>query len=184
MSVDALRFRRTVEPQVGSDGQLPDSPDQHAPMSAAKWLTGAFSAVLLLVVASPVIENWKSPAHDDFPLSYFRMFSEERADTQRVNYLVGIDAEGARFLIPYKYVGPGGMNQVREQINKRVKDGKSVSLCQTVATRVAKAGSRLPALSTIEVTSGIYRLSEYFTGQQAPSAEIVRARCAVARSKS
>jgi hypothetical protein len=184
MGVDALRFRRAVEGRVGSDRELSDSPAEGARASVAKRWAAAFSLVLLLVVASPVVENWKAQPHDDFPLSYFRMFSEDRADTQRVNYLVGIDAQGSRFLIPYKYAGPGGMNQVRQQINKRVSDGKASSLCRSVAERVERAGRRLPQLSTIEVTTGTFSMSKYFTGQEAPTTEIVRARCSVEQSRS
>jgi hypothetical protein len=179
MSLDALRFRRMVEPQLPRDSRLCSGSGERA--TAAKWWAGAFSLVLLIVVASPVVENWKSPSHDDFPLSFYRMFSEERADVQRVNYLVGLDAQGGRFLIPYRYAGAGGMNQVRRQINKLVDNGQAANLCRTVASRVARAGSRLPRLRTVEVTTGTYRMSEYFTGQQAPVAENVRGRCTVDR---
>ena len=62
--------------------------------ASSKPLAAVFSIVMLAVVASPIVENWKTPAHDDFPLSYYRMFSEERADLQRITYLVGIDTSG------------------------------------------------------------------------------------------
>lgn len=150
--------------------------------ASSKPLAAVFSIVMLAVVASPIVENWKTPAHDDFPLSYYRMFSEERADLQRITYLVGIDTQGSRFLIPYRYAGAGGMNQVRRQMNKLVAEGDARRLCQTVASRVARARSRLPDLRTVEVTTGAYRLSEYFTGRQAPVTENVNARCSVARS--
>jgi len=181
MSLDALRFRRTVEPQFQD---VAPSPGEGTRPAAGKWLAGLFSVVLLLVVGSPVVENWKSPSHDDFPLSYFRMFSEERGNTQRVNYLVGLDAQGSRYLIPYRYAGPGGMNQARRQINKLVDEGKASNLCRTVATRVARAGSRLPPLRTIEITTGTFRMSDFFTGKQAPSVENVSARCSVEGSRS
>jgi hypothetical protein len=151
--------------------------------ASGKRLAVAFSIVLLAVVASPIVENWKSPSHDDFPLSFYRMFSEVRSDTQRVTYLVGLDSQGGRVLLPYQYAGPGGMNQVRQQINKRVKTGDATKLCRTVASRVARAGSRLPELRTIEITTGTFRMSDYFRGRSAPVSENVSARCNVDQSR-
>lgn len=151
--------------------------------TAGKRLAAAFSIVLLAVVASPIVENWRSPSHDDFPLSFYRMFSEVRSDTQRVTYLVGHDSRGQRVLIPYQYAGAGGMNQVRRQINRQVEQGSSSRLCQAVATRVARAGSRLPEIRTVEVTTGTFQMSQYFRGNQAPVSENVSARCTVDRSR-
>lgn len=151
--------------------------------TADKRLAAVFSLALIAVVVSPVIENWRTPSHDDFPLSFYRMFSEVRSDTQRVTYLVGLDRQRNRVLIPYQYAGSGGMNQVRRQINRQVEQGSARTLCQRVATRVARAGSRLPELRTVEVTTGTYRMSEYFRGNQAPISENVSARCTVARSR-
>jgi hypothetical protein len=147
--------------------------------ASGKPLAAVFSVVLLAVVASPVVENWKTPSHDDFPLSFYRMFSEIRGDTQRVTYLVGLDDRGGRVLLPYQYAGAGGMNQVRQQMNTLVRRGDASKLCQSVASRVARAGRRLPVIQTIEVTTGTFRMSEYFRGRSAPSAENVSARCTV-----
>jgi hypothetical protein len=155
-------------------------PREQAP---GKRVAAAFSIILLVVVASPIIENWRSPPHDDFPLSYYRMFSEVRSDTQRVTYLVGLDSHGERMLLPYRYAGSGGMNQVRRQINKRVKQGDASRLCRTVASRVGRAGSRLPELQAIEITTGTFRMSDYFRGRSAPVSENVSARCAVDQSR-
>jgi hypothetical protein len=180
MGLNVLRWQRAIAIPTASGEAVVG----HRARATDKRLAGAFSVILLVVVASPIVENWKSPSHDDFPLSFYPMFSEERSDTQQVNYLVGLDSRGQRFLIPYQYAGPGGMNQVRRQINKLVERGDAVKLCQTVATRVARAGSRLPELRTVEVTTGTFRHSEYFTGRQAPLAERVGARCSVERSRS
>lgn len=180
MGLNVLRWPRAIAAPTRSEGKLVVRRER----IGEKRLAGAFSILLLLVVASPIVENWKPASRDDFPLSYYPMFSEERADIQRVNYLVGLDSRGERFLIPYQYAGPGGMNQVRRQMNKLVENGDARKLCQTVATRVARAGARLPVLRTIEVTTGTFRLSEYFTGHRTPIAERVTARCMVDRVRS
>ena len=179
MGLNVLGWQRAVAlPPARAAGRV--APRDRA---AGKRLAAAFSIVLLAAVASPIVENWKSPSHDDFPLSFYRMFSEVRADTQRVNYLVGLDSRGDRVLIPYQYAGAGGMNQVRRQINRQVDDGAASKLCERVASRVSRAGSRLPDLRTVEVTTGTFRMSEYFRGHKAPVSENVRARCSVERSR-
>jgi hypothetical protein len=150
--------------------------------TSGKRVAAIFSVAVLVVVASPVLENWKERPRDDFPLSYYRMFSEERADRQRITYMVGIDAQGNRYLLPYRFAGTGGMNQVRRQMNRLVDQGRASSLCQTAAARVVRAGSRLRAVQRLEVITGTFRLSEYFAGRTAPDAENVRARCSVSRS--
>ena len=61
--------------------------------------------------------------------------------------------------------------------------GAAAKLCQTVASRVGRAGSRLPELRTIEITTGVFRMSEYFQGRPAPISENVSARCSVERSR-
>ena len=180
MGLNVLPWRRFGVLRTPRERSIPVGRER----ASSKPLAAVFSVVLLAVVASPIVENWRTPAHDDFPLSYYRMFSEERADLQRITYLVGIDNQGSRFLVPYQYAGSGGMNQVRRQMNKLVAGGSAPRLCQTVASRVSRARSRLPDLRTIEVTTGTYRLSEYFTGRQAPVTENVNARCTVARSGS
>ena len=179
MGLNVLRWPRAIATPTESDGAHVG----RRVRIGEKPLAAVFSIVVLAVVASPIVENWKATPRDDFPLSYYRMFSEEKADAQRVTYLVGLDRQGERFLIPFQYAGPGGMNQVRRQMNRLVERGDAPRLCQTVATRVSRAGSRLPELLTIEVTTGTFRLSEYFTGHQVPIAERVSARCSVARSR-
>jgi hypothetical protein len=180
MSLSALPFPRAGRPPAERTTRSPE----RAERATGKRFAALFSIVVLAVVASPIVENWRPTPRDDFPLSYYRMFSEERDDVQRVTYLVGIDRQGHRFTLPYQLVGPGGMNQVRRQIHRLVERGDAPRLCRTVAGRVARAGSRLADLRTVEVTTGTFRLSAYFTGQQsAPDVENVRARCTVERAQ-
>ena len=144
-----------------------------------KWLAGAFSLAMLATVSWPVVENWKAAPRDSFPLSYYRMFSEDRADRQRLTYLVGLDDRGGRYLIPYQFAGTGGMNQVRRQINRRVEQGGAVELCRSVASRLRRSLRRPPGVDAVEVITGTFRMSTYFSGNRAPLEENVRARCAV-----
>jgi hypothetical protein len=144
-----------------------------------KWLAGAFSLAMLAIVASPVVENWKAEPRDSFPLSYYRMFSEDRADRQRLTYLVALDDRGRRYLIPYQFAGAGGMNQVRRQINRRVGQGEAAELCRSVAARLRRSARRPAGADHVEVITGTFRMSTYFSGNRAPLEEDVRARCRV-----
>jgi len=166
------------------DGGEVQTPLPGTPTPPRTWLASVFSVALLLVVASPVVENWKAEPFDDFPLSYFPMFSRETADDQRVTYLIGLNPSGERYLLPYGYAGRGGMNQVRKQMNKLVGQGDASKLCETAASRVNRQGSRLPEIRTVEVITGRFSLSGYFTGTEIPTVENVRARCSVARGRS
>ncbi len=136
---------------------------------------------MVAAVFSPVIENWRDSPSDGFPLSYYPMFSTQRGDLYRQTYLVGMDAENNRILIPYRFAGSGGFNQVRRQINKMVRDGYVADLCRSVASRVARRKSvPFNSVVRVRVVTGTYRLADYFgLGIVRPEVERIRAECAV-----
>jgi hypothetical protein len=98
---------------------------RHPRRSAGKAVAGLFSVVMLGATLAPVVENWKEQPQDSFPLSYYPMFSANRAEKYQVHYIVGLDQQGNRHLISYKFAGHGGFNQVRRQINKIVRDSRA-----------------------------------------------------------
>ena len=87
--------RQSGDSARGDGGGVP-TPPPGTSTPPRKWFAGVFSVVLLMVVASPIVENWRPEPHDDFPLSYFPMISYERPDRQQVTYLVGLDTGGGR----------------------------------------------------------------------------------------
>jgi hypothetical protein len=150
----------------------------------AKRRAAIFSVLVVLVVLSPILQNWHPEATDNFPLSYYPMFSYERPELERLNYLVGLDSDGRRFGIPYTQAGSGGMNQVRRQINTRVSRNQSDVLCRSVSQRIAR--SRLAyyaGIQTVQVVTGDYDLNEFFTSSRSPRSEQVRASCPVQRQQ-
>jgi predicted DCC family thiol-disulfide oxidoreductase YuxK len=162
-----------------TDGQTLDR-------SKRAYLQKAFAALLgcLLMgaVLSPIVQNWRATPKDNFPLSYYPMFSEKRRATYTVNYLVGVDGEGNRQLIPHQFAGRGGFNQTRRQINKLEREGKAGVLCRAVAGKVArKAASPYSGIVTIRVVTGRFRFADYFAGKKDPLNERVRASCQVLR---
>jgi len=141
--------------------------------------------LLVLVVASPVLQNWHKRPHDSFPLSYFPMFSETRQPEMKVTYLVGLDSAGNRHKVPYKFAGNGGLNQVRRQIAAKVRRGEAADLCGKIAKKLAGRDSPpYVDLVEVQVVSGRYSLSGYFTGDQSPRSEVVHASCSIKREKS
>ena len=136
-------------------------------LAREKGFAGVFSALLVGAVLLPVIQNWRERPKDGFPLSYYPMFSLKRSDSTTVRYLVGLDADGKRHLLPHTYAGTGGLNQVRRQINKVVRGGKADTLCRLVAARVAQENDeRFAGVTTVQVVVGRYRLNDYFADKR------------------
>lgn len=178
MSAAALPFPPELEHE-------PPDGERAAPRSAGarsgKWVASVISLVLLGAVIAPIGQNWQAEPHDDFPLSYYPMFSFDKSDRQRVTYLIAHDADGGRVLLPYWYAGQGGMNQVRRQMNKLVERGESSRMCRSVASRVARSDDLPKNLVNVQVVTGTFFMSEFFTGNRVPATESVRATCAIHR---
>ena len=148
----------------------------------SKAFAAGFAVLLLLAVLSPIVENRRARPHDDFPLSYFPMFADERSDAQSLHYVVGLDAAGNRLRVAHNYIAPGGMNQVRRQMNKLVGQGKAREICAAASAEIARRRPRaLREVTTLQVVTGTFGMSEYFSGNRAPISERVTATCRVAR---
>jgi hypothetical protein len=74
------------------------------------------------------------------------------------------------------------MNQVRRQMNKLVERGQSSRMCRSVASRVARSGDLPKNLVNVQVVTGTFFMSEFFTGNRVPATETVRATCAIQRA--
>ena len=160
-------------------------------LAREKGVAGVFGALLVGAVLLPVVQNWRERPEDSFPLSYYPMFSLKRSDSTTVRYLVGLDADGGRHLLPHTYAGTGGLNQVRRQINKVVRGGKADTLCRLVAANVAQTDEeRFAGVITVQVVFGRYRLTDFFADKggsvwermdASRTAERVEASCPVER---
>lgn len=146
----------------------------------AKLLTGLGSLVVICAVLTPMAENWSDDPRDDFPLSYYPMFTKLRADTTSIVHVVGFDERGQAYRVGYKLVGSGGMNQVRKQIRRQLKAGRADDLCRTVAKRMSGKKSRsTAAISTVAIVTSRYELDEYMFGDRSPLRQRVEASCRV-----
>lgn len=146
----------------------------------------AYAAALgiVAVVGSPIRENFKPLAkrEDDYPLSYFPMFSHKRGRVGRVNHLIGLDAEDNEIPLAYTLAGHGGLNQVRRQINRRVREKKAVAVARDVAANVAASNKRAYAdVERVQVVTSWHDYDEWFDGNKVPKRRKLRAEVPVPR---
>ncbi|MCG8555909.1 MAG: hypothetical protein MJD61_11580 [Proteobacteria bacterium] len=139
-----------------------------------------FGLVLILAVVYPVVENWSRRPRDNFPLSYYPMFSQKRGETVKVAYVIGVDRDGNEQHLPRRVIGSGGHNQVRRQINRAVKRGWSDELCREVASRVAARREKYPDVTTIKVVRGSFGIADFMHHQiSTPRKRVTHATCSV-----
>lgn len=149
----------------------------------ARTVAVAASALLLAAVVWPVRQNWASSPRDDFPLSYYPMFSARRRKHGKVVHPVGVTGDGIRLDLPFQLCGTGGFNQVRRQVVRLVADGRAQTLADRLAKRVARSSD--PALRKVvrvEVVTGRYLYDAYFRGHRSPVDEKHHATATVDRS--
>lgn len=150
------------------------------------WRLASGASILTLgAVLWPIVQNWRRTPSDGFPFSYYPMFSAKRTEKSRVAYLVGLEADGTRHLLHYRYAGSGGHNQVRRQIRRMTVEGRAEELCERVIANLARQGPRLHRkLATVQVVIGEYLLDDYFGGgSREPLREKVYATVAVHPSR-
>jgi len=174
-----------LQPRADRDSRTNEQTlDRSKHVHLQKAFAALLGCLLMGAVLSPIVQNWRAIPKDNFPLSYYPMFSEKRGAIYIVSYLVGLDGEGNRQLIPHQFAGTGGFNQTRRQINKLEREGKSDVLCRAVAGKLArKAVSPYNGIVTIRVVTGRFRFADYFAGKKAPLNERVRASCQVVRGE-
>ena len=151
-----------------------------APVEAGGFDRGKRRAALvsLLMIGAvvwPVQENWRDKPRDDFPLSYYPMFSNKRDPVETFWYVVARDAQGKRHYVPYRTMGDGGGNQTRRQIRKLMNDGRGNDLAKAVAKRLAKR-EQPPWSEIMSVTAckGKYDVDAFFDGKKEPISEEIK----------
>jgi hypothetical protein len=147
------------------------------------WAT-LLSVIVLAIMLSSVVQNWRERPLDSFPNSYFPMFSAARSDLHAEHYVTGWDAAGNRWAIHFSNIAPGG-NLVRirrETVATMVRRGQAAQLCRDVSRRIVDRNPRaLRSVTSLDVVTGTFSLSEYLRGNKAPVAEKVHATCRIDR---
>jgi len=148
--------------------------------SYLKAWVGAVSIVVMGIVVSPVAQNWSNAPEDNFPLSYYPMFTKSRDDLVKIIHVVGLDADGNPYRIRYNVLGSGGMNQVRKQLRRQVKAGDADALCRDVAKYLSERKSGpLSRIESVAVVTSSFDLDQFVQGIGSPSRQIVEATCPV-----
>lgn len=122
-------------------------------------IAAIISLVVIAVVYWPIHYNWSENPVDDFPLSYYPMFTSQRGSTTMIYHSVGRTQDGGTVNLPGKLSGAGGMNTVRRQMRKMCRDGRADELAAQVADRLAD--SRLVnqhKIIAVEVVKSRYTL--------------------------
>jgi len=134
------------------------------------------TAALLACVLWP-LRQYRRPRterRDGFPLSHYPMFSAPRPAKVTVYYLVAETREGDRRYLAHRYIGPGGLNQVRRQVNRRVAEGRATTLARQVAGRVAGHGG-VGMIAQVHVVQGRFHLDRCFGQHQVVGSERILA---------
>ena len=153
-------------------------------LSRGKRLAALASVAMIGAVLWPIQENWRKNPHDSFPLSYYPMFSAKRGRIETFNYLVGHDAKGKRYLIRHSFAGHGGLNAVRRQINKKVREDRADDVARLVAKRLEdREDGKWSKIVKVDVVTGRYAVDDYFHGRKEPVSEKIKASRPVERSK-
>src|SRR5688572_19095719 len=117
---------------------LTPPPESASGFTRGKLTAAYMSLAMVGAVLWPIQENWRDDPRDDFPLSYYPMFSTKRKPVETFYYVLARDADGKRYHVPSKWIGDGGGNQVRRQLRRIINAGGATDLAQKVAERLAK----------------------------------------------
>src|SRR2546430_17509043 len=84
-----------------------------------KGLAGLVGFLVMGATVAPVEQNWRPHPKDNFPFSYYPMFSEKRGEIYAVSYIVGLDVHGNRHLISHRLAGSGGLTTNMHRLSER-----------------------------------------------------------------
>lgn len=108
---------------------------------ANRVVAGVLISLLLSAVALPVRRLARpgppDEERDSFPFSHYPMFSARRKRHHWVTHLLGVRADGTVAPLHYSYLGTGGLNAVRRQVRRRVREGDGALLADRAAELIA-----------------------------------------------
>jgi len=147
-----------------------------------KIIIAIICVLSLIVVASPVVENWKEKPKDDFPLSYYPMFTKIRGDSTVVSHLYGIDENDNYYPIPHTILSErSGFNSFRKTVSKIIKNGQAQKLCNLASAKLNNFEvAPYNKISVVEVVTSKINIEDFMNKKfEAKKLFIVHARCRV-----
>lgn len=164
------------------------TPPRHTTDRAA-WdrsdLTGLLGTAVFAAALLAPLRHYVGPSkkvqrakidRDSFPLSTYPMFSADRAGRIVVPHVVGETADGDRVNLSYRLYGTGGLNQVRKQVARAVREGHADTVAQTYADALHHSGNP-EEIAKVLVVRSRFLFNDYFDGDRMPFAENIHARC-------
>ncbi len=135
--------------------------------------------VSAVAVASPMFSSLDR--RDDFPLSPYGMFSENKDELTTITQAVATFEQGADRPIAPRYLGTDEVLQARATLDNARNGGRktSTALCEKIAERIAGEGAFAGA-RRVEIRTVTYESVAYFKDPNvAPKSKKVHARCDV-----
>ncbi|MEL7371494.1 MAG: hypothetical protein AAFN74_21405 [Myxococcota bacterium] len=140
--------------------------------SVSAWQPGTAtiaSTVTLAACLAPIAQNIAKHPKDDFPLSYYPMFTKPRGATTKIQHAVAVLPSGETVDIPSKFAGPGGMNTQRRQMRKAVRKGRADQLAQKIAAQFGRTRrARRIAATRVDIVESTYDIRRYLDGHLDP----------------
>ena len=139
---------------------LPDTP-------ATRTIAGVLTAALLGSILAPArkLGPDQGRVRDSFPFSHYPMFSATRKDHCWVTHLLGERSDGTITPLHYSYLGTGGLNAVRRQVRRRVKNGEGQQIADRAAERLARRNRREDrTVARLHVVRGRYLVEPFMRG--------------------
>lgn len=128
-----------------------------------KVIIAIICVLSLIVVVSPVVENWKEEPKDDFPLSYYPMFTGMRGESAFVHHLYGIDENNNYYPIPHKVIAQrSGFNSFRKTVTKIIKNGQAKKLCSLVSNKLSNLEVEpYNQIKVVKVVTSVINIEEF-----------------------
>lgn len=162
--------------------------EHSVPVTSGDFRALAGYALLAGVLLSP-LRHYVGPMakvtkqkneRDSFPLSTYPMFSADRRGRVTVPHVVGISAVGERIIPHYSHYGAGGLNQVRRQISRGIREGRATDIAQCYADSLAtRPRDGEEQIVMVQVIRARFLFADYFNGDHRPAAESLHASCLV-----
>jgi len=144
---------------------------------ARAYLVGA------LVLGAAIWPAFRDPHDDDFPLSTYPMFANDRGKVARVVRAVAVSPDGAEHRIAPELVSNAEAMQVVSTLQRTFRAGQAESdrLCRAIAGRLRTSGdATMAGAARVELQSLAVDSVRYLGGDTAPISRRVHAACPVA----
>jgi len=148
-----------------------------------KGVAAVITLGFVIAVFLPVSPQFRGDHGDEFPFSWYPMFSRPRPALEKAHYVLGLGENGERYIIHAKYYVKGGMNQARRQLDRLVRTRRTAQETCDRAARNLVRRQRQAEVVELRVVRGFYDMEKYFSRRETlPEKEEVLARCFIERA--